>query len=472
MRITDKMRFNSTRSDLSRLHNRSTKVYRELSSGKRINRPSDDPFGVLQATGLTTHKRLLDQYGRNIDTARINLYAADNALGQAVNIMTEARTTTISAVSVVGDAKSHSVMADNIAQLKEQMFNLANSRVADTFIFGGFQSTRKPYTLDAVTGKVSYIGDTGAMKLEVGEGSLVDTTLEGTAAFGGGSALASVSAGAGYQGQPAVIGDYNGSLGNVRVVVRAVNAGDPDNATFEVSYDGGANFDNNGGAGYTLSELNTSAPNGAQMLRDLNVQLKLPGSTVFNPGDSVTLTLIQSDHEDVFALFDELELALREFDDLNAVGAVDYDGNGISDAQDIADAEQAVRDANDPAVNPLIQNPLTGQELAYFAKQARDDRFEEIANARVQDLLGRIDVALNQISDNQSLVGLGLNKVDSADSANEFLNEQVQTTLANVQDSDFVEAVSELNLVETALQAATSTTSRVLQGISLLDYLG
>ena len=472
MRITDKMRFNSTRSDLSRLHNRSTKVYRELSSGKRINRPSDDPFGVLQATGLTTHKRLLDQYGRNIDTARINLYAADNSLGQAVNIMTDARTTTISAVSVVGDGKSHSVMADHIAQLKEQMFNLANSRVADTFIYGGFQSTRKPYTLDSVTGKVSYIGDTGAMKLEVGEGSLVDTTLQGTAAFGGGSALAQVSAGSGYQGQPAVIGDYNGLLGNVRVVVRAVNAGDPDNATFEVSYDGGANFDNNAGAGYTLSELNTSAPNGAQMLRDLNVQLELPGSTVFNPGDSVTMTLIQSENEDVFALFDELESALREFDNLNAVGAVDYDGNGISDAQDIANAEQAVLDANDPAVNPLIQNPLTGQELTYFAEKARDDKFEEIANARVQNLLARIDVALNQISDNQSLVGLGLNKVDSADSANEFLNEQVQTTLANVQDSDFVEAVSELNLVETALQAATSTTSRVLQGISLLDYLG
>jgi flagellin-like hook-associated protein FlgL len=269
-----------------------------------------------------------------------------------------------------------------------------------------------------------------------------------------------------------VIGDYNGLLGNVRVVVRAVNAGDADNATFEVSYDGGSSFDNNAGAGYTLSELNTSTPSGAQMLRDLNVQLKLPGSTSFNPGDSVTLTLIQSENEDVFALFDELELALREFDNLNTVGAVDYDGNGISDAQDIADAEQAVLDANDTAVNPLMQNPLTGQELRYFANKARDDKFEEIANARVQSLLGRIDIALNQISDNQSLVGLGMNKVDSADSANEFLNEQVQTTLANVQDSDFVEAVSELNLVETALQAATSTTSRVLQGISLLDYLG
>lgn len=471
MRITDKMRFNSTRSDLSRLHNRSAKVYKELSSGKRINRPSDDPFGVLQATSLTTHKRLLDQYGRNIDTARINLYAADNSLGQAVNLITEARTTTISAVSVVGDEKSHAVMADNIAEVKEQLFNLANSRVADTYIFGGFQSTRKPYTLDPVTGKVSYIGDAGAMKLEIGEGSLVDTTLEGTSAFGGGSALAETSAGAGYQGQPSVIGDYNGLLGNVRVVVRAVTAGDPDTATFEVSYDGGANFDDNAGAGYSLSELNTSTPSGAQMLRDLNVQLNLPGSTAFNVGDSVTMTLIQSEHEDVFALLDELETALRQIDDLSTVGAVDFDGNGISDAQDLIDAEQAVRDENDTALNPLIQNPLQGAELNYFAEQARDKRFEEIAEVRVQNLLARLDVALNQVSDSQSLVGLGLNKVDSADSANEFLNEQVQTTLANVQDSDFVEAVSELNLVETALQAATSTTSRVLQGISLLDYL-
>ena len=466
MRITDKMRFNSTRADMNRLHNRSNKLYRELSSGKRINRPSDDPFGVLQATGLTTHKRLLDQYSRNIDTARINLYAADNALGQAVDIMTSARTTTLSAVSVVGDDKSHSVMADHISQLKEQLFNLANSRVADTFIFGGLRSTKKPYTLDPVSGKVTYIGDQGAMKLEIGEGSLIDTTLHGSSAFGGGSALAELSAGAAYQGEPQVIGDYDGSLGNVRVEVSTLVAGDPSTATFSVSFDGGATIDDNGGAGYTLADLNTTGP-----LANIGVQLRLPGSSPLNVNDTVTLTLIESKHEDVFSLMDELELALREFDDLATVGSNDYDGNGIADAQDLLDAQQAVIDANTPTAANPIQNPLTGAELTYFVDKARDNRFEEIANARVQNLLSRIDGALNQISDSQSLVGLGLNKVDSADSANEFLNEQVQTTLANVQDSDFVEAVSELNLIETSLQAATSTTSRVLQGISLLDYL-
>ncbi len=466
MRITDKMRFSSTRSDMNRLQMRSNKIYKELSSGKRINRPSDDPFGTLQATGLTTHKRLLDQYSRNIDTARINLYAADNALNQAVDIMTEARTTTISSISVVGDDKSHSVMADSISQLKEQLFNLSNSRVGETYIFGGTQSTRNPYTVDGVTGKISYIGNSDAMRVEVGEGSLVSTTLQGTGAFGGGSALASVSAGAGYTGQPSVIGEYDGSLGNVHVDIEVVNAGDADTATYSVSFDGGATIDDNGGAGYTLSELNTTGP-----LTNVGVQLRLPGSSVFNAGDQVNLTLIQSKNEDVFALFDELELALREFDDLATVGAVDYDGNGVSDAQDLIDAQQVVIDANTPSPTNPIQNPLTGAELNYFVEKARDNRFEELANARVENLLGRIDNALNQISDSQSLVGLGLNKVDSSDSANEFLNEQVQTTLAQVQDSDFIEAVSELNLVETALQAATSTTSRVLQGISLLDYL-
>jgi flagellar hook-associated protein 3 FlgL len=89
----------------------------------------------------------------------------------------------------------------------------------------------------------------------------------------------------------------------------------------------------------------------------------------------------------------------------------------------------------------------------------------------VQDLLGRLDSALNQVSDNRSLVGLGINKVESAQAANEFLNEQVISTLVSVEDFDFVEAVSELSLVETALQASTSTTSRVIQGISLLDFL-
>lgn len=471
MRITDKIRYNATRGDLTRLHNRSMKLYKELSSGKRVNRPSDDPFSALQSSSLTTHQRQLEQFSRNLDTARIQLYAADNAINQVVGVITEARTTTLSAVSVVGDKDSRRVMADTVGQLKEQMFNLANSRVGDTFIFGGFQSTQRPYTRDAVTGVVSYRGDDGAMKVEVGEGTLQETTLKGSVVFGGGSSVATRSAASTYTGLPTVVGQYDGSLGNVRVKVEAMTAGAPNAASFRVSFDGGLTFDDNGGAGYSLEQLNESTP-AVGPLRALGVQLRLAeNETSFSPGDSVELLLTTGAGEDVFSLLDELELALREADDIAKVGAVDYDGNGIADAQDLQDAMQAVISANTPSAANPIQNPLVGAELDFFVRQARDKRFEQLVDSRLQRLLGRLDKALSQVSDQQSVVGLGLNKVESAESANLFLQEQVITTKARFEDSDFTEAVSEMNLVETALQAATSTTSRVLQGISLLDYL-
>ena len=465
MRITDRIRFGTTQGDMNRLQNRSNKLYKELSSGKRINLPSDDPFGALQATSLQTHQRLLDQYDRNISTARINLYAADNALSQAVNVLTEARTLAVTAVSVIGDEGSHRVMADSVSQLREQLFNLANSRVGETFIFGGFQHTRKPYVQDGVTGQVSYRGDQGAMKIEIGEGSLLDTTLEGASAFGGGSATVSVNS-ATYQGQPNVFGNYNGA-DNLRANLVVLNGGDPNTATYSLELVGPGGVvllnDNNAGAGYTLGELNTQAG----LLSDFGIQLNIPDTReTFAVNDEINIELLAGASEDLFMLFDELERALREMDDINSVGSVDYDRNGIADIQDLADREAAIRGAD-----AAVINPLPAAEIDRMVRDGRRDRFREIANQRIQDLLGRMDVALSQVSDNQSLIGLGLNKVDSASDANAFLNEQVTGTLSSVQDSDFISAVNELTLVENSLQAAVSTTSRVIQGVSLLEYL-
>jgi flagellar hook-associated protein 3 FlgL len=246
-------------------------------------------------------------------------------------------------------------MADTISQLREQMLNLSNSRVGDTFIFAGLQNGQKPYTKDPVTGRISYRGDQGTMQLEIGEGSLVETTLQGASAFGGGSATASLSAGSTYTGEPSVLGTYNGS-DNIKVTVTALAGGSPETVSYSVTIDDGfsVSTDDNGGAGYTLSELNTTGP-----LRNLGVQLRLPSNqTDFTAGDQVNLTLLKNAKEDVFALFDELELALREFDDRDAMAQLDYDGNGIADIDDVSAAGQAVIDAN-----ALVENPMVGNEL-------------------------------------------------------------------------------------------------------------
>jgi flagellar hook-associated protein 3 FlgL len=87
--------------------------------------------------------------------------------------------------------------------------------------------------------------------------------------------------------------------------------------------------------------------------------------------------------------------------------------------------------------------------------------------AAAQDQLA---AAVNHVSDTRARVGARLNAADTAQSQREAAALDVQTTLSGFRDLDYAEAVSRMNLLLTALQAAQATYQRV-QGSSLFDYL-
>jgi len=84
--------------------------------------------------------------------------------------------------------------------------------------------------------------------------------------------------------------------------------------------------------------------------------------------------------------------------------------------------------------------------------------------------LTNLDQAIGNVLEVQSDVGVRLNRIDSQQQINEDFNVQLQTTLSDVQDVDFAEAISRLNLQLVALQAAQQTYVSV-QRQSLFDYL-
>ncbi len=384
MRVTDRLRFNSGRADLNRLRSKSSDLNKQITSGNRINKPSDDPFGALQAAGLDTHKRLIAQYSRNIDSAKIQLSASDNALGQAVDAITSARTITLGVLSATGDARSRSVMADNINQIKDQLFNLANTRVGDTYLFGGFQNTKPPYVKGA-NGQISFIGDEGKMQLEIGEKLKIDTTLKGGSAFGG--------------------------------------------------FAGAANQD--------IFDLFTRLENTMRSMDNLN---PLQGA-LSNPPVNLLVT-----------------------DPVN----LDLSGNPILTQ---AQLDQLTATALTVRQSFVAQGgvPVTGETnplvIDFEVNKAVKALFNGFQAQKVDALLGELDGALNQVSDLQSLVGMKQVNVDNAEATNSFLEGQVQTTLAGYREADVVKVISDMSLVENAFQAAVNTTSRVLQGTSLLDFL-
>lgn len=156
----------------------------QLSSGKQINKPSDDPVGTDQAMRFRTDISRNSQYQRNAQDGLSWLGTADNALQSGVTILQRLQTLTTQAASTgSGNATSRAAIATEVASLKQQMLGVANTTYLGRPIFGGTTPNAAAYTQDA-NGVVTYQGDSGAVMRTVSDDTQVQVNIGNTAAFG------------------------------------------------------------------------------------------------------------------------------------------------------------------------------------------------------------------------------------------------------------------------------------------------
>ena len=67
--------------------------------------------------------------------------------------------------------------------------------------------------------------------------------------------------------------------------------------------------------------------------------------------------------------------------------------------------------------------------------------------------------------------GLKSKSIVAAETITEYMKERLPDALAQIRDTDFTKAVSDLKTVENTLQATLATSSRLMSGSSLLDYI-
>ena len=91
-------------------------------------------------------------------------------------------------------------------------------------------------------------------------------------------------------------------------------------------------------------------------------------------------------------------------------------------------------------------------------------------NNVVNRVIVSMDVALGKTLEVRATVGARLNALDSQENINDSVKIQVRKILSEVEDLDYAQAVSELNLKLTGLQASQKAFTRV-QDISLFDYI-
>jgi flagellar hook-associated protein 3 FlgL len=154
----------------------------QLSTGKRINQPSDDPVGAARAVDLTHLGADTAQYQRNITSANARLGLEDQSLSNVTNVLGRVRTLLLQAANGTQTDDTRGDIAAEMVQLRQQLLGQANSKDGQgDYIFAGNRTGTEPF---ASQGGVTYVGDDGQRMVAAGPGLQIATGDPGSAVFG------------------------------------------------------------------------------------------------------------------------------------------------------------------------------------------------------------------------------------------------------------------------------------------------
>ena len=187
MRITNKLLVTNSLSSLNRGLEQLEYLSGRLAAGKKILVPSDDHIGTGNV--LRMHRGLEEtrQYVGNTDYGIGMLTATDGALTDLTEILQRARELAVYGANGTLPEDSLHALAKEVDELLDHAVQVANSHYAGSYIFGGQETTTRPYAIDKSDDgdsiKIEYQGSSMAINVEVGPGSELDINVPGSLVF-------------------------------------------------------------------------------------------------------------------------------------------------------------------------------------------------------------------------------------------------------------------------------------------------
>lgn len=131
--------------NLSRNNKTLEKYQNQVSSGKQITKPSDDPVTAVRGMFYRSSLNEIDQYKTNSEDGLSWMTASDEALDEVTSVIQRVRELTVQGLNGTNDSSAKSAVAEEINQLKEHLGEIANSQIGGKYIFAGTDTTNAPY---------------------------------------------------------------------------------------------------------------------------------------------------------------------------------------------------------------------------------------------------------------------------------------------------------------------------------------
>lgn len=472
MRITQSMLYSRAVIDVQNGLSRSSRLQQEIATGRRINRPSDDPAGALRILPLRNDLRELSQLGNNVALAQETLNTGAASLEDASSLMQRMRElTTQAANGTVSNSDRQSIGAE-VEQLLNQLVSIGNSKRGDRFLFGGTENDGAPFSLIEDEGgtRVVYRGNHDSLDVDVAPGVTTALNIPGDSIFQqrdrGATTFTPATGTTATGARAAGSGDTGLGFGQLLVTYTGLHTDAPTTVTA-----GTGNTNALGKLAYTF----TSAPDTLSVGGGPAQNLPITDGTFTTANGrtiSLTVTGVATPMTGVFTAKAGLSIdggeSVTEVTDFSAtavqVGNA-YDGKVLN-----VDTEQLARTGDEvvkyAGTFDAFTTLITLRDLLRNEAALPDDTVRD----RIAQMLGEVDGAHDAVLDGLRELGFRSSSMDVLKNRVEGLRISRTESLSNVQDTDLAAAILEMQKQDMTYQAALQVSSRVIQ-TSLQGFL-
>lgn len=183
MRISSNTIYDAGVSAMQQQSAKLLQAQQQISTGRRILTPADDPVGAAQALQVTQAQTLNAQYSTNAGSASDSLTLEESVLGNITSLLQDVRDIAVTAGNGALSSKERAMLATDLSGRYEQLLGLANTVDGNgQYLFSGYQGGVRPFT-QAAAGTVNYNGDQGQRLIQVSASQQLAVSDSGSDVF-------------------------------------------------------------------------------------------------------------------------------------------------------------------------------------------------------------------------------------------------------------------------------------------------
>ncbi len=439
------------------------KSMEKISTGKQLLKASDNPPDLARLFSFQNETDRIDQYKRNIDSARGELESSEATLNQVNDLIQQVRELAVQSVNDSYTAGDRELIAAEIDQRLEELVDLANTRFGDKFLFGGTetQSLEQLFAVERdnqgrIT-DVEYRGDLNSKPRQVGDNERINSNLPGHQVFQ--ATNQRIAGGFGF---------------------------DPENQLDIPMADTALAKTKNH---FLINETKIYYDTGEDSIIDLAERInekQIRAEAVFVDSDDREYSpqqALTTDPDDIsgnlrFALRSQSphQIYLRDFDRQPDNGST-IDGL-LNDLEIVGEngAQPALKERQNYPITLHGNSTVEGKDLFRVFIDFRDSLLGnpppdvDDPQEGIQQSIEDLDAGLNNLLVQRSIGGARLNRLDL--SANRVEDREIQTKelISKIEDANLAEVIGEYERQRLVQEASLSVTSNIM-GLSLVNFL-